>query len=424
MAASAPPYVVKTVLTHGETVKRVERDSVRTAGDLVKRVNPTYSLFSPERADGGSKAVAASTALVGLPAAWGSEDMPFIAKVGGMAFAMPDSDDDEVCRPEDAPLDPSELTSASLDIDPSSLVELKTLGAGAFGTVKSYRYGSRVIAVKSMPLAVDAAKDAKARKHLISEIQNLYKCALSPDPRAIHILRFVGQYTDKAYMYIATEFMDIGSLQRVIDAQAAKGALLPEPTLLQIGFCIASGLSFLHSTNIMHRDLKPDNVLVDRAGHVKLSDLGLSGEFHASVTPTLVGDEYFLAPEQIRGDCGYDFAADVFKLGLTIHCMGVGYNYLETTGPGQPKLRQGQFQLHQKILAGHAERPDLPEEYSEDCNDLVVACLDANPAARPKADDFRAADVVQRVVALLPSGAFDESALTVFLAGLFGPPAE
>lgn len=333
---------------------------------------------------------------------------------------------------DDDPANDEDLSNANkidddlppLDLDGSKLEEMSVLGSGNFGIVRLCKYDGKLIAVKSMPLSVDAAKDARAKQHLKSEIWNLYKAANSPNPHALHILRFSGLYTDATHVFIATEFMDLGPLNKITEHLARARRLLPERMLLQISYCIAAGLAFLHSNNIMHRDLKPENVLMSSDGWVKLSDLGLSGELRASITPTFLGDEYFLAPEQITADLRYDFAADIYKLGLTMHTLALSYNYLATAGPGQPRLMIGQLQLHHKIMAGESDRPDPPEDYSDEVCNLISAVLERNPADRPKASDILSNECVRNAVALNADGSIDRSEMAAYFASLFGPPAQ
>ena len=114
------------------------------------------------------------------------------------------------------------------------------------------------------------------------------------------------------------EYMDAGSLESLLDGPSS----VPEPVLARITSRMVSGLAFLKdSLQIMHRDVKPTNVLVNSRGEVKLCDFGVSGQLEKSLAKTNIGCQSYMAPERIKGESlampsTYTVASDVWSLGL------------------------------------------------------------------------------------------------------------
>ncbi len=170
-----------------------------------------------------------------------------------------------------------------------------------------------VMAMKELRLELDEAKFATILKELVI----LHEC-VSP-----YIIDFYGAFYQEGAVYMCIEYMDGGS----IDKLYAGG--IPEPVLRKITYATIMGLKTLKDDhNIIHRDVKPTNILVNTRGQVKICDFGVSGNLVASIAKTNIGCQSYMAPERISGGgmsaAGggavgtYSVQSDIWSLGLTI----------------------------------------------------------------------------------------------------------
>ena len=144
-----------------------------------------------------------------------------------------------------------------------SLDMLEIIGAGNSGIVRRCRNRrtQELLAVKIISL--DFQKDEK-KHEIVTELNALN--SLNSD----YIVHLHGAYLHENAVHICTEYMDRGSLEQYI------GLLIPENVLIYVALSMIHGLIFMWSQKIMHRDVKPSNVLVNSAGSVKLCDFGVS----------------------------------------------------------------------------------------------------------------------------------------------------
>ena len=171
-----------------------------------------------------------------------------------------------------------------------------------------------VMAMKEIRLELDEAKFAA----IIMELDILHRC-VSP-----FIVDFYGAFFQEGAVYICMEYMDGGSIDKLY------GDGVPEGVLRKITLATVMGLKSLKDDhNIIHRDVKPTNILVNTRGQVKICDFGVSGNLVASIAKTNIGCQSYMAPERISGggvaQAGanpgggtYSVQSDIWSLGLTI----------------------------------------------------------------------------------------------------------
>ncbi|KAK2781272.1 hypothetical protein FQN52_001704 [Onygenales sp. PD_12] len=224
-----------------------------------------------------------------------------------------------------------------------------------------------IMAMKEIRLELDEAKFTA----IIMELDILHRC-VSP-----FIIDFYGAFFQEGAVYICVEYMDGGSVEKVY------GDGVPENILRKITLSTIMGLKSLKDDhNIIHRDVKPTNILINTRGQVKICDFGVSGNLVASIAKTNIGCQSYMAPERIAGggtSAGggtYSVQSDVWSLGLTvIECAMGRYPY-------PPETFNNIFSQLNAIVQG--DPPKLPEEgFSPLAKDFVKSCLNKNASLRP-----------------------------------------
>uniref|UniRef100_A0A8C3AQ64 mitogen-activated protein kinase kinase n=1 Tax=Cyclopterus lumpus TaxID=8103 RepID=A0A8C3AQ64_CYCLU len=224
-----------------------------------------------------------------------------------------------------------------LQIFPRDIHYQEQLGHGNGGTV--------------IPLDITV----ELQKQIMSELEILYKCD-SP-----YIITFFSAFFVENRISICTEFMDGGSLDVY--------KRVPEHVLGRIAVAVVEGLTYLWSLKILHRDVKPSNMLVNTRGQVKLCDFGVSTQLVNSIAKTYVGTNAYMAPERISGE-QYGIHADVWSVGISFMELALGMfpypqvSYLLCSSPQDP--------------------PVLPvSEFSEKFVHFITQCMRRQPKERP-----------------------------------------
>jgi serine/threonine-protein kinase len=127
-------------------------------------------------------------------------------------------------------------------------------------------------------------------------------------------------------LYLAMEYVDGLDLAHLMKVLGDRDERLPLATIVQIGAEICKGLAFAHRRGVVHRDISPANVLLSRAGEVKIADFGVARAADRSSlfrTGTIVGKWHYMSPEQMRAEV-VDQRTDIFAAGIVLHeaCTG------------------------------------------------------------------------------------------------------
>jgi serine/threonine-protein kinase len=204
---------------------------------------------------------------------------------------------------------------------------LSKLGKGGMGTVYKARQTSmdRIIALKILPPRL--SRDEKFVERFLREARSAGKLSHS------NIVSGFDVGEAEGYHYFAMEYVEGETLLELLKREGS----LDEPQTVEIAIQITKGLAHAHAHGLVHRDIKPGNVIIAKDGTVKLCDLGLarSTEEDQSLTAigTALGTPHYISPEQIEGQTHIDGRVDLYALGATLYHMVAGAPpFAEPTG--------------------------------------------------------------------------------------------
>lgn len=269
-----------------------------------------------------------------------------------------------------------QLEGKSYDFTSDDLQDLGEIGRGGFGTVNKmlHRKSATTMAVKRIRSTVDE----KEQKQLLMDLEVVMKSNECP-----YIVQFYGALFKEGDCWICMELMDT-SLDKFYKFIYEKMKIrIPETILGKITVATVKALNYLkEQLKIIHRDVKPSNILLDRNGNIKLCDFGISGQLVDSIARTRdAGCRPYMAPERIdpqRGK-GYDVRSDVWSLGITLMEVATGHF-------PYPRWSSVFEQLHQ-VVNGDPPRLSTNHNaniFTAEFVNFVNTCLIKDELSRPK----------------------------------------
>jgi serine/threonine-protein kinase len=172
-------------------------------------------------------------------------------------------------------------------------------------------------------------------------------------------------------LYLVTEFVDGENLFRLL-----LGGRLPPDCVAAVGAAVADALECIHAHSLLHRDLKPGNVMISRQGEVKVMDFGIVKDPMASDltrTGTVVGTPYYIAPEVLGGD-GEDERSDIWSLGVTLYELATGLRPFDGVDYQElfAAVRKGRLRPVRSVA------PEVPRRLAR----AIERCLERRPDRR------------------------------------------
>jgi len=237
---------------------------------------------------------------------------------------------------------------------------------GSFGLVYKGKYFGTPVCVKVVPMDHHCPDDIKQVQREIAALKSL---------NHLNLVQFFGLFELHNEMYIVTEYIPGGTVRKYIEKDKGE---ITWATRVKMANEVASAISFLHSRNIIHRDIKSENLLLTETGDVKLCDFGLSrnvAEPKKKQRMTLCGTDDFMAPEITLG-LDYDAACDIFSFGLFL----VELILREKIEDVLPRGPENMFQLDKDKFTTL-----IPQDTPAELTSLVLKCTDYDPAVRPDA---------------------------------------
>lgn len=254
------------------------------------------------------------------------------------------------------------------EIDHSQLKFGHKVASGSFGDLFRGTYCGQDVAIKVL-------KAERLNKDLQREFaQEVY---IMRKVRHKNVVQFIGACTRPPNLCIVTEFMSGGS---VYDHLHKHKGVFKLPTLLRVAIDVSKGMDYLHQSNIIHRDLKAANLLMDEHEVIKVADFGVARvQAQSGVMTAETGTYRWMAPEVIEHR-PYDHKADVFSFGIVLWELLTGklpYDYLTPL--------QAAVGVVQKGL-----RPTIPKNIHPRLAELLPTCWQQDPAERPEFSEITA----------------------------------
>lgn len=259
------------------------------------------------------------------------------------------------------------------------------IGQGSFGCVylALHAVTGELLAVKQVESPSPGANSQgdSRKKGMIEALKR--EISLLRDLRHPNIVQYLGCSSSADFLNIFLEYVPGGSVQTMLNSYGA----LPEPLVRSFVRQILTGLSYLHNQDIIHRDIKGANILVDNKGTIKISDFGISKKLEATNIlsgannnkhrPSLQGSVFWMAPEVVK-QTSYTRKADIWSLGCLVVEMMTG---------SHPFPDCSQLQAIFKIGGGKAA-PTIPDHASDEAKEFLAQTFEIDHNLRPSADQL------------------------------------
>jgi len=278
----------------------------------------------------------------------------------------------------------------------TSYYKLEKIGEGTYGIVykaKERSSGKSVALKKIRPESENEGIPATTIREILL-LKNL------KHPSIINLIEIIH---NENKMYLVFEYIET-DLKRLMDEYAAKKKAFRPKSILKIAFQLLSGIAFCHAKNIFHRDLKPQNILIDKGLNVKIADFGLGRAANIPLRKytTEIVTLWYRAPELLLGCEYYDASVDIWALGcilIELHTLVPAfygdseidqlYRIFAVLGTPNNRVWEGveEFPLYKKEFPVHPWVGVGSLTGSSPCTGLIEEMLVYNPLSRLAAAD-------------------------------------
>ncbi|XP_014459664.1 cGMP-dependent protein kinase 2 [Alligator mississippiensis] len=243
-----------------------------------------------------------------------------------------------------------------------NLEVVTTLGVGGFGRVELVKVKNENLAFAMKCIKKKHVVDTKQQEHIYSEKKILEETCCP------FIVKLYRTFKDSKYVYMLLEACLGGELWSLL---RDRGSFDESTAKFCVG-CVTEALEYLHHKGVIYRDLKPENLILDGEGYIKLVDFGFAKKIEAGQkTWTFCGTPEYVAPEVILNK-GHDFGVDFWSLGILVYELLTG---------NPPFSGIDQMMTYNLILKG-IERLDFPRKVTRRSEDLIRRLCRQNPTER------------------------------------------
>ncbi|KFQ27920.1 cGMP-dependent protein kinase 2 [Mesitornis unicolor] len=243
-----------------------------------------------------------------------------------------------------------------------NLEVVTTLGVGGFGRVELVKVKNENMAFAMKCIKKKHVVDTKQQEHIYSE-KKILEQICSP-----FIIKLYRTFKDSKYVYMLLEACLGGELWSLL---RDRGSFDEATTKFCVG-CVTEAFEYLHHIGIIYRDLKPENLILDAEGYIKLVDFGFAKKIGSGQkTWTFCGTPEYVAPEVILSK-GHDFSVDFWSLGILVYELLTG---------SPPFSGADQMMTYNLILKG-IEKLDFPKTITRWPEDLIRRLCRQNPTER------------------------------------------
>eukprot|EP00794_Sanderia_malayensis_P007467 gene7467-8296_t len=264
----------------------------------------------------------------------------------------------------------------------------KVIGKGSYGEVSlaKHKKDKKQYVIKKIDLHGASEKE---RNFSEQEVQILAKL------RHPNIVSYKESFqTSDGFLHIVMGYCEGGDLYTKLKEYGKRNEYLSERQIVEWFVQIAMALQYMHDRNILHRDLKTQNIFLTKSKIIKIGDLGIARvlESTSDMATTLIGTPYYMSPE-LFSNKPYNHRSDVWALGCCVYEMATLKHAFNARNMNS---------LVYKILKG--KTPPMPKQYSEDLCSIIKSMLAYNPSERPSASKILRHPFVKEHIAIFLQG--------------------